>query len=407
MPLFFFSYSRADAVDAYLDRFYDDLRYEVATRGGIELADTAFRDLEQPLGTEWPRTTGDGLGACDVFVPIYSPSYFSSTVCGQEWHAFSSRLPAGAAAGRTRSIAPVWWVPPIEELPPVAEYVQDTRDRFGGEYREYGLRYLMQLKRNEERYQEFLVHFSTALINAAAEAPPRRQITDLLSVPNAFATDSSGARTERPPRARGGGPKTVTFAVAATGRDEMATVRTALDAYGDDWREWRPYHLDGGEAVVVRAQGVANRQLSMLSTPVPVGDSLRELLDTARRRNEMVVLIVDPWVAALASFQTLLSDADEIRSGHAVVLAPWESPESLPDSDREHARDLLYVCLGNWMDAGAHAFRDDIRSMDDFEKVLGQALVEVRARIVNRAEVAHRVTENGPRSRPILTGPEG
>lgn len=403
MPLFFFSYSRADAADAYLNRFYEDLRREVSTRGGIDVAETAFRDVEQPLGTDWRRTTADGLGSCDVFVPIYSPSYFSSTICGQEWHAFSSRLPAGGGA---RSIAPVWWLPVRGGLPPVAESMQDTRDLFGAEYREYGLRYLMQLKRNEERYQEFLVHFSMALITAAAEAPPPRRIAELRAVPNAFATGPPGVRAERPPRTRGG-PRKVTFVVAATGRDEMATVRTALDVYGDDWADWRPYRPDTDEAVVVRAQAVASTQLMMFSEPVPVDGSLRDRLDAARRRGEMVVLLVDPWVAALPSFRPLLSDADDIRSGHAVILAPWESAESLPESDRERARDLLYVCLGNWMDAGDHAFRDDIRSMDDFEKVLGQALVDVRARIVNRAEVAHRVTENGPRSRPILIGPEG
>jgi FxsC-like protein len=406
VPLFFFSYSRDDAGDAYLNRFYEDLRNEVSIRGGIEFEETGFRDLEQPPGVEWPRTTGDALGSCGVFVPVYSPKYFNSPICGKEWSAFSSRLAARPPGGRTRSIAPVWWAPPVAELPPVAQYLQDTRDQFGAEYREHGLRSLMQLSSNKDRYQEFLIRFSMELIAVAAEAPPQRQIADLLSLPNAFATGSSDIRFGQPRHAPGGGPRKVTFVVAATGREEMAGIRTALDVYGEDWADWRPYHPDCRDPVAVRAQGVAAAQ-RMISGLVPADDSFRALLRAARERSELVVLIVDPWVAALPSFQPLLEDADNVRTGHAVVLAPWESSESLPDSERDQARDVLYVYLGNWMDAGDHAFRDDIRSIADFEKVLGQTLVEVRARIINRAAVAHRVTENGPRSRPILTGPEG
>jgi FxsC-like protein len=405
VPLFFFSYSRNDARDVYLNRFYEDLRHEVSTRGGIGLAEAAFHDLGQPPGVNWPRTTGDALGTCGVFVPVYSPHYFNSPICGQEWHVFSSRLEARSTGGGRRSIAPVWWVPPAGEVPPVAQYLQDTRDQFGAEYREFGLRYLMQLNRNEEQYREFLVRFSVELIAAAAEPPPQRQVVDLLSAPNAFATGSS-VRVRRPRHAPGGGPRAVTFVVVAAGREEMARIRTALDAYGDDWADWRPYHPDCRDPVAVRAQGVAAAQ-RMISGLMPADDSLGALLRAAKERSELVVLIVDPWVAALPSFRSLLADADDVRTGHAVVLAPWEPPESLPDSEREHARDVLYVCLGNWMDAGNHAFRDDIRSIADFEKILGQALVEVRARIINRAEVTHRVTENGPRSRPVLTGPEG
>jgi FxsC-like protein len=345
------------------------------------------------------------VGSCSVFVPIYSPHYFNSPICGQEWHAFSSRLVPGPTRGETRSIAPVWWLP-LEQLPPVAQHVQDMRDQFGADFRDYGLRSLMQLTRHKDRYQEFLIHFSQELIAASVKAPPRRQITDLLSAPNAFAPGSSDVRVPQVPQARGGGPRKVTFVVAATGREDMAAIRTALDVYGDDWVDWRPYHPDCQDPVVVRAQGVAAAQ-RMISGLVSADDSLRDLLRAAKERSELVIIIVDPWVAALPFFQRLLEGADGIRTGHAVILAPWESPESLPDSEREQARDVLYVYLANWMDAGDQAFRDDIRSIADFERVLGQTLVEVRARIINRAAIAQRVTESGPQSRPILTGPEG
>ena len=53
-------------------------------------------------------------------------------------------------------IRPVWWLPQ-ENAPATAEYLEDTRDQFGPDYRKYGLRYLAQLSKNRDQYQEFLV----------------------------------------------------------------------------------------------------------------------------------------------------------------------------------------------------------------------------------------------------------
>lgn len=46
-------------------------------------------------------------------------------------------------------------------------------------------------------------------------------------------------------------------------------------------------------------------------------------------------------------------------------------------------------------------------SMQDFERVLGQVLIEIQGRIMRMADVVRRVNETGPQFRPVLTGPGG
>jgi len=239
---FFFSYSRDDAGDAYLRRFYHDLRAEVAVRGGVALEEAGFLDVEQPAGELWPGTTGKALGECAVFVPVYSMNFFKSSSCGQEWSAFAARsahLP-GSSGHAPKGIRPVWWVPPENE-PAVAEYLEDTRDQFGADYRRYGLRYLMQLSQNADQYQEFLVKFTLMILEAAKNPPPAREITNLLEEPNTFAVRVIGADVQATgtvgrqsgTAGRRSWPRHVTFAfaVAKPGGNASGEARSPADAW--------------------------------------------------------------------------------------------------------------------------------------------------------------------------------
>jgi len=373
VPHFFFSYSREDAVDPYLYRFYEDLCAELSIRGGLDRTSVGFIDHEQRAGADWPRTTGDALGTCLIFVPVYSPHYFSSPACGQEWHAFSTRIAAHRElTGRTlESIVPVWWVPIIGDLPLVTRNIQDTRDQFGTEYRRFGLRYLLQLNENESRYRDFLVRFTNSILTATADPPTPRAVPDPRSEPNAFMPGHGDVR--RPQNSsdvRIGGPRKVTFVVAAGSREEMRGIRSMVDIYGDDWADWRPYHPASPDRLVVRAQGVATAQ-SMISGLMLADDSIFAVVDRARVYKELVVLIIDPWAIGLPAYERLLLSLDDVRSGNTAVLVPWEALEILESSEGQHIRNRLYASLSNWVDAGEQAFREDMRSMEEFEKILG------------------------------------
>jgi FxsC-like protein len=403
---FFFSYSRDDAGDEYLRRFYHALRAEVRTRGGVSLEETGFLDIEQPTGRLWPQTTGDALGRCAVLIPIYSPHFFSSHTCGQEWSAFAARsanLP-GSGTQAPKCILPVWWVPPRAEPPAVAKYLEDTRDQFGDDYRKFGLRYLMQLSKNKDLYHDFLVKFTGMLLRAAEDPPPTREITNLLSEPNAFALKLP--ETARPANGAAGGrggPRHVTFIFTAAGQAEMHGIRTKLDSYGRNWRDWSPYLPDCPHTAAFHAQGIAISR-NMTSALLPTEESIFEVLEKARESRELVIFVIDPWAARLPGYSSLLGRLDLVRSGNAAVVVPWESHDIRASSDGKRTRDNLFAVLGNWISAGAPSFQDDIGSVGEFEDILGKVLVMIRAQVINRADMVARVTEQGPMSRPILNG---
>ncbi|ACU69442.1 hypothetical protein Caci_0492 [Catenulispora acidiphila DSM 44928] len=401
MPHFFFSYSRKDAPDEYLYRFYDDLCREISVRSHFTIESAGFIDKNQPVGGEWEDSIGVALGTCDVFVPVYSPSLFGSSNCGQEWHAFGTRQ---SRAGKLAPhIVPVWWVPTPGELPTIADRIQDTRSQFGAEYQKYGLRYLMQLKENESLYRDFLVKF-TMMVLAAGENPPElMRDLSLAGAPNAFALkpETTGGRARPRSGLKAGGIKSVRFVVAAGSRDEMRTIRAAVDAYGAGSLDWQPYHPEHPDPIVLHAQGVAIAHRMVSSFKAAMDDDLFELLERCQASREPVVLIVDPWVVELDAYKDLLARLDTARFGTTAVVVPWESGATI----ESNLRDILTVHLGNWMYAGERFFRDDIRSMGEFEANLGEVLVDMWSRIVKWSDAVRRVDESGPASRPILTGP--
>lgn len=410
---FFFSYSRNDAGDPYLLRFYRDLQTEVAVRGGAALEEAGFLDVEQPTGELWPYTTGEALRKCAVFVPVYSTNFFKSSSCGQEWSAFAARsadLP-GNRGRAPKGIRPVWWLPP-GNVPAVAEHLEDTRDLFGVDYRKYGLRFLLQLSSNADQYQDFLVKFTSIILEAAQDPPPTREITDLLAEPNAFtviptgtATQASGADGRRSGiPGRRSGPRHVYFAFAVASLAEMEGNRAALDSYGQTYRDWSPYLPACPDPAALRAQAIAGTRAKMTADLKLADDSVFELLDWAKENRELVIFIIDPWTARLPGYNSVLARLDDVRSGNAAVVVPWENHEIRKGADGTQAQDELFAVLGNWIVAGAPTFRDDIGSMEEFEEVLGTVLVMIRAQIVNRADVTARVTEKGPMSRPIVDG---
>lgn len=406
VPYFFLSYSRKDAPDGFLYKFYNDLCRELLIRGGPTVGpahSVGFLDTNQKPGTDWAINTGEALGNCTVFVPVYSPNYFTSSYCGKEWHGFTRRL---AIHQRTHDIAlasivPCQWVRLLEESPQAAQFVQDTRDNFGPEYKEYGLRFLMQLKENESKYKDFLVKFTYMLVGAGTrQSADSLSDINLLTEEDAFAVEAAPIRTAQNQSARARDAARVTFVVAAASRGEMEGIRTTVDVYGDDWTDWRPYHPSCPDPIALRAQSVASSQ-HMLVGFDPIDEGIFQLLEKAQRRNEVVVIIVDPWAVGLDEYKRIFKKLDSLRYRTAAVVVPWESADVIEGK----VRDALYLCLANWVESGKSAFRQDISSMEEFEKILGQMMVEIQNRILRWAEVHRRVQEEGPRARPILANP--
>lgn len=109
--------------------FFDDLSENVAQliprRPG---SDPGFMDRSVAGGTRWTGELLDALGSCQVFVPLLSVPYLTSTWCGMEWHAFGKRRVTRSSGNTTRhqsAIIPVIWAPfPDERIPAAVLAVQ-------------------------------------------------------------------------------------------------------------------------------------------------------------------------------------------------------------------------------------------------------------------------------------------
>ncbi|MBQ0897071.1 toll/interleukin-1 receptor domain-containing protein [Micromonospora sp. U56] len=134
-PLFFLSYSRATVRRAvshphqYVRRFFDDLSTHVSELVGLPTGvDPGFMDSSLGGGERWTPELLHAAGTCQVFIPLVSSSFISSTWCAMEWHAFAQRRVEprrhGVSAYET-AIVPITWSPTAHaELPRMIRDIQ-------------------------------------------------------------------------------------------------------------------------------------------------------------------------------------------------------------------------------------------------------------------------------------------
>src|SRR5205807_409372 len=108
-------------------------------------------------------------------------------------------------------------------------------------------------------------------------------------------------------------PDFVHFVVCAPSRSEIATtelapVRSGRDLYGEDTTDWAPYRPKLDTPIVRYATTIA-AQRSFQSGVADVRD-LGERLDSARRNNQIVVLLVDAWTTRLPAHRQALAFCD-------------------------------------------------------------------------------------------------
>ncbi|MCK9877675.1 TIR-like protein FxsC [Frankia sp. Ag45/Mut15] len=203
LPLYFFlSYARLDGQDgAHLGRFVDDLRREVRARcGHPDVKEIGFLDTTNIApGEAWSEGLTEALRRCHTFVAICSPSFFASEYCGKEWQAFSDRCQRGQPNQGTQlpALLPVIWTP-LPRLPPVLARLQYDHTGFGELYSRRGLRYLLQLKRNHDDYQEFLVALAERIVHLVqvSPLPPQAEMPDFYRIRSAF--EPQEQKTDRP-----------------------------------------------------------------------------------------------------------------------------------------------------------------------------------------------------------------
>jgi FxsC-like protein len=407
---FFLSYARGDE-DDLVKQFYDDLSVEVRARAGLHKdAEVGFIDATMRAGTVWSAELAAAISRCRSFVALLSPRYFLSRPCGQEWQIFADRV---ARYEQEMGIdppvlKPLLWVPLAPgKMHPAAARIQFSADLLG----DNSVRQLMRLHRHQDAYREFVFELAGQIVESAEThaIPEGHSDPDLEVAPSAFHTPQPSGPEPPPARSAGAAaldPLTVHFVVAAPTRSKALSVRSDRHFYGDRPRDWAPYLPALSSPLAEYASEIAER--NSFASRVADLEELADVAGLATRHNQIIVLLVDPWITELEEAGQVLAayNARETREREpttAVLI-----PRSLDDRETlAHWRRLSDQCrrIFHRTSDDGELYRSNIPTYEAFEHDL-PAVLEVA---VNRMFVSgnvHRRPSTG-RVPEILETPVG
>ncbi|MGC5017730.1 TIR-like protein FxsC [Micromonospora sp. DT47] len=362
---FFLSYAhsappqgaRTDA-DVWVAQFFADLSAEVTRqarpKAGMRVG---FFDQHIPLGADWKAALAEALGDAEVFVPLYSPGYFSRPWALGEQQSFRTRL---AAAGATRAgtghLTPVLWIPfPSWETHPELDEALDL-GRDVPEYAENGLRALCMLASYRDQYRFLLDRLAARIVDTAERQPlgPSRA-PGLDEVTRPAPTDPD-----------------FVVAVLAPTRDRLPPDRDP-GGYAANGRLWRPFGARQELPVAEYAASTAERL--GLSARTANFEDAGELLD-----RRPAVLLIDPWIVAAPG--AVASLAALVRG-----LRQWVVPLVVTDADDpQDARRLAGDVTDLLHDAGVPQVKQAC-SMREFVDLMPALVTEARRQYLKHGPV--------------------
>lgn len=365
---FFLSYAHSPPVgdeartdtDAWVSVFFRDLSDQVSqhARPASRLS-VGFIDQQIPLGSDWKAVLAEALGAAEVFVPLYSPGYFSKSWPMGERESFRERLAASGVVDPGRRVTPVLWIPfPSWDSPPEV----DEALEIGGhatEYAENGMRALCMLASYRDAYHTVLDRLARRIVEIAERSPlgPSRA-PNLDEVANRVRAEAAFVVT----------------VLAPTTADRPAGRRPR--GYADSSRRWQPFGERQALPVADHAASTAER----LGLPTRVADlaDARELFP-----RYPAVLLIDPWIVAGPEGAHVLRDT-------LATLPDWVVPVVVVDRD-----DPQYAPRGEaladevmtMLSASGVPRAELVRQVKEFVEVMPALVTEARRQYLRNATV--------------------
>ena len=403
-PYFFLSYARGDD-DPFVHQFYRDLSAEVRSYAGMDATqEVGFLDVHSiEFGATWSDKLMAALAHSHSFIALCSPRYFLSEACGREWAVFAGRM---RIYERQTGIAPPVLLPLrwmlSRRIPPVLAERQYDHDNLPEAYRQTGLRQLLRLARNRDHYLEFVNELAQRVVDAAEfhDLPPMASPPEFAHVQSAFDSRHGGEAGQniRPaPAGIGGQPDFVHFVIAAPGRaelqaQELISASRKQDFYGDTPHEWKPYHPALSNPIAMYAQMIAASR--RLDSGVSDVTGIIELLEHARRYNQIVVLILDAWVTRLASYRQVLAQcersnrpAEEPTTG---ILVPASHGDQQTQANWLQLADSVRSIFFNRANANDVLFRSGVLTHHAFDADLQVVLEVARNRVYAHSNAPRR-----------------
>ncbi|MFF4500528.1 TIR-like protein FxsC [Streptomyces sp. NPDC001401] len=402
-PYFFLSYAHTPWHDSSADPdhwvhqlFRDLCDHIMALTDHPAGQPIGFMAREMRIGERWSDRLSEALATCQVFVPLYSPRYFVSDVCGKEWWAFSQRqeqhrLSRGAAGP---AIVPALWVPvQPERLPGAAEVLSHDHERFGRDYAAEGLYALMKLRIFREEYERAVYLLAKAIVVTAQQNPiPTGQPLDFTDLPSAFGR-RSGSRRLR-------------IVVAAPNRQELPPGRSS-DCYGPSAVDWNPYRVSDTDASRPLAEFAAEevRRLDYLTTIQSLGEASDGLL-TERPPDGPTLVLLDRWALTDPGQRELLARVDQAAQPWVSVIVPWNRSDPDNTSSGHELQTVLEKTLPRTLQRGRSVSRSatgGVPSLEGFAAILPTVIQWATAQFIRYAPV--HPPEGPAIARPRLRGP--
>jgi FxsC-like protein len=375
-PYFFLSYAHvprsrtggAGDPNQWVNRLFNDLCDEVLhltdLRGGSPVG---FMDQSMHQGQLWAERLSQELASCRVFVPLYSPRYFTSVACGQEWHSFVQRpvFPERQSTERPTGIVPVLWIPMSDhQLPEVARQLQFNHRGFGPDYEAEGLYALMRLGYFRRAYELAVHRLAERIVDVAASTviPPGRPL-DFQAQPSAFPT----------PRTR-----QLRISVLSYPQAELPEGRNP-DYYGPQPTDWRPYQPASSRPLVDHAARVA-RQLGFEPSVHAYEDEAESILADGPPAAPGLLLL-DRWALRDETRREAVVDFDRRNPSWVSVLEPWNSTDPDCVADGGTLTELSARTLrSQHRDSrpSFHGTATELGSLEEFEAALPRAVMRAK-----------------------------
>jgi FxsC-like protein len=205
------------------------------------------------------------------------------------------------------------------------------------------------------------------------------------------------------------GPSYVRFFFVAGSRDELQSLRRAVDAYGSaQGPTWLPYFPAVERSASALSQEIAAR-LNMTSFPeqltAATAEEFTAQLRVAQQNGNVVVLLVDTWSLCLDRYLTLMQQYDGVDLWNTAVLVVWNKgdQETVAAQSRLQRRvDLAFVAKRNRNDPYAYP---ETNSPTEFSEGLCEMLARAQLKVVDITQQIARAEGDTFIPRPIVSGP--
>lgn len=337
--------------DPWVKKFYEDLSAAVARHPHRDKRiDQGFYDGLLDPGADLKHLLTDALSAAHVFVPLYSPQYFSNGWAIGERASFLTRLTRLGPVEAALHILPVLWtpLPPWQSRTEVDDALAVVDGTPGVDktsaYEQNGLRALCRLATYRDQYQAILAVLADRIVAVPKRHPLRE-------------------------------PRAADLITDHKVEDRRATLVVTVVARGAGVG-WHPY-ADQGHALPIADYVAATAE--RLGLPSRVID-LPEVVQTHRGP---VVLLVDSS-----------ADGGAVRS--AVRHLPrWTVPMVLPGSAEPGSPALREI--GDILRAAQLHEVEPVRGVNQIARVVPLAVVQARKQYLEH------LSRDGRKSRPRMS----